>query len=99
MRRFTSSGWAWTSKLATRAVPEVGLIRPVRIFMVVVLPAALGPSTAKNSPELTVRLKSFTATTSPKRFTIWMSSIIFDSVAQTRQMVVDEHDFTGKFGP
>src|ERR1051325_11324322 len=99
MRRFTSRGWACTSKPATRAIPDVGFIKPVRILMVVVLPAAFGPSTTKNSPLFTVRLRSFTATRSPKRFTIWISSIISRGVAQARQLIVDQHDVSGQFGP
>jgi hypothetical protein len=41
---------ATTSKPATRAVPEVGSRRVVRILMRVVLPAPLGPSSPKSSP-------------------------------------------------
>src|SRR5687767_12481089 len=92
MRRFTSSGCACTSKFATRAMPEVGFIRPVRILIVVVLPAAFGPSTTKNSPRLTVRLRSFTASTSPKRFTRWMSSIIAIGLAEPSEGVIHHHD-------
>jgi len=62
-RRFrASSGWVCKSNPATRALPEVGFINPARIFKVVVLPAALGPSIAKNSPLGTLRLRSTTAT-------------------------------------
>src|SRR2546427_2673441 len=72
----TSSGSICTSKPATSAFPELGLMRPVRTLMVVVLPAALGPSTAKNSPGRTVRLRPSTATRSPNFFTMWTSSIM-----------------------
>src|ERR1043166_1499116 len=74
-------GWAWTSNPATRAEPAVGLISPARIRMVVVLPAALGPRTAKNSPRGTLRLMSSTATRSPKRLTRWTSSIMGPAAA------------------
>ena len=37
----------------TRAQPAVGFIRPASILSVVVLPAAFGPSMAKNSPRAT----------------------------------------------
>src|SRR5580658_5445533 len=43
MRRFTSIGCSCTSKPATLAVPEVGGRKQVRMRMVVVLPAPLGP--------------------------------------------------------
>src|SRR5688572_6417055 len=59
-----------------RAAPEVGLISPVNTLIVVVLPAALGPSTAKNSPRSTVRLRSLTAVRSPNFLTMWTSSIM-----------------------
>ena len=87
-KKADSSGCACTSKPATRAVPEVGLSSPVRILIVVVLPAAFGPSTTKNSPRFTVRLRSFTATTSPKRFTMWISSIMACPLAQAGQRLV-----------
>jgi hypothetical protein len=64
-----SSGCVCTSNPPTRALPEVGFIRPARIFKVVVLPAAFGPSTAKNSPGATVSVMSLTATRSPNFFT------------------------------
>src|SRR5271155_3320909 len=55
--------------------PEVGFIRPVRILSVVVLPAAFGPSMAKNSPRGMVSEMSLTAVRSPNFFTRLTSSI------------------------
>ena len=46
-----------------RTVPEVGARVVVRIEMVVVFPAPLGPSRAKNSPASTFRLMPSTALT------------------------------------
>src|SRR5690242_3882916 len=43
MRRLTSRGCSRTSKPATLAEPEVGGKKQVRMRMVVVLPAPLGP--------------------------------------------------------
>src|SRR5215204_6470851 len=95
MRRRASSGFSWTSNPATRAQPEVGLISPVRTLIVVVLPAALGPSTAKNSPRWTVRLRSLTATRSPNFFTTWTSSIM-QSIEPSNGFI-PEHDLVGQF--
>src|SRR4051812_24472633 len=44
--------------------------------MVVVLPAAFGPRTAKNSPRGMDRLRSLTATRSPNFLTTWLNSIM-----------------------
>src|SRR2546423_6642697 len=76
MRRRASSGCVVRSKPQTRALPEVGFIRPARIFSVVVLPAAFGPRSTKNCPEGTVSVRSFTAVSCPNRFTTLTSSII-----------------------
>src|SRR5277367_4271320 len=63
------------SKPQTRVQPEVGFIRPARIFSVVVLPAAFGPSMAKNCPRGIVSEMSLTAVRSPNFFTRLTSSI------------------------
>src|SRR5450432_4398412 len=75
MRRRASSGCVCMSKPQTRAQPEVGFIKPARIFSVVVLPAAFGPSIAKNSPRGIVSETSLTATRSPNFLVRWTSSI------------------------
>src|SRR5688572_30434923 len=80
-------------------MPAVGLIRPATIFMVVVFPAALGPSTAKNSPRCTVRLTSSTATRSPNRLAMWMSSIMTGDYSKVRQRVIGQDNLIGKFHP
>src|SRR5207244_6409831 len=49
-------------------VPEVGLRNPPTIRSSVVFPEPLGPRRLKNSPASTVRLRLFTAQTSPKYF-------------------------------
>jgi hypothetical protein len=52
-----------TSWPAISTVPEVGVSVVVRIEIVVVLPAALGPRSAKNSPASTSKLTPSTAFT------------------------------------
>lgn len=51
---FTATGSAVTSMPSTMARPPLGRTRVVRIPIVVVLPAALGPSRPKISPSPTV---------------------------------------------
>src|SRR5205809_417666 len=76
-----------------RAVPEVGLIKPAIILMVVVFPAAFGPRAAKNSPRGTTRSIPATAVRVPNFFTNLQSSIIL----QIDESLVDERDFAGEF--
>src|SRR6185295_1225499 len=52
---------------STVAVPASGRRKPVIIFIVVDLPAPLGPRKPRTSPLATLRLRSWTATTAPKR--------------------------------
>ena len=54
----------------TWIVPLVGCSKPAIIRSVVVLPHPDGPRNDTNSPFSTARLKSWTATVSPNRF--WM---------------------------
>ena len=61
---------------ATMTDPAVGLINPAIILIVVVLPAAFGPSTAKNSPFGTDKFIPLTAVKSPNFFTRSFNSII-----------------------
>src|SRR5262247_388569 len=65
MARRTRSGSFNTSKPATRAEPESGLDKVLRIFIVVDLPAPFGPSSAKTVPASTVKLKPSSARTLP----------------------------------
>src|SRR5436190_15434271 len=65
-----------TSKPTTDAWPPVGGKSVVRILMIVLLPAPLGPSNPKTSPRLTEKLTRSTAIFSPKRFTRSTTSII-----------------------
>src|SRR5450432_666727 len=76
MRRRASSGCNCMSKPQMRAAPEVGFIRPASILSVVVLPAAFGPSMAKNSPRGMVSEISLTAVMSPNFLTRLTSSIM-----------------------
>src|ERR1700742_2809529 len=60
-----------------RAVPLSGVRKPVTIFMVVVLPAPLGPRKPKTSPWRTARLRPATAVKPPKRLVRFsISSIV-----------------------
>src|ERR1700683_1719540 len=51
------------SRPSTCTLPDVALTMPQTMLIRVVLPAPLGPSSAKISPLLTVRLTSLKATT------------------------------------
>src|ERR1700722_14989578 len=62
------------SKPATRAVPAVGFERVVSILIMVLLPAPLGPISAKHSPGATEKDTLYTAVKAPKarvRPSIW----------------------------
>src|SRR6478736_7991132 len=67
-----------TSSPPRKIWPRVGSSRPAIIRSVVVLPQPDGPSRQKNSPSLTVKVESFTATKSAKalcRFSTRISAI------------------------
>src|SRR4029450_3666318 len=69
------SGWATGSRPSSFIEPLVGRCSVVSIWMVVVLPAPLGPRKAKISPEETSNEMPSTALTSPKvltRFSTWI---------------------------
>jgi hypothetical protein len=55
-----------TSKPAIKAFPDVGFSKVVKIIIVVLFPAPLGPKNPKISPFCTEKETSFTATRSPK---------------------------------
>src|SRR5688572_3756488 len=97
MRFRASSGCSCTSNPATEAMPEVGRIKPVRILIVVVFPAAFGPRIAKNSPRGTCKLTPFTATRSPKFFTRFDSSIMAQFILRRVEHVIDQLDLAGQF--
>ena len=69
MRSRTFCGCATGSMPSTRIDPEVGLVKPSHISMVVVLPAPLGPKSASSSPRRAVKESPSTAVFSPKRLT------------------------------
>ena len=76
MRRLASTGRSARSKPPTLTRPAVGGRKPVIIFMVVDLPAPLGPRKPSTVPRSTEKLTPSTAVKAPKRFTRWSISII-----------------------
>ena len=62
---FAFSGSSKISKPSILTVPELAEIAPVKIFMVVLLPAPLGPKKPKTSPAFTSNEMLSTALTSP----------------------------------
>ena len=65
IRSLTWMGFSKTSKPATLTDPVVGAMNPVMIFIVVVLPAPLGPRKPTISPFLTEKLRFLTAVIAP----------------------------------
>src|SRR5690606_31155268 len=65
--RLAATAWLRTSSPATSAVPDVGGNTPAMTFIVVDLPAPLGPRNPSTSPFSTEKLTLSTATTAPKR--------------------------------
>jgi len=61
---------------ATVAVPVVGAMKQVRIFIVVDLPAPFGPRKPRISPRRSSKLASFSATKLPYSFPRPEASII-----------------------
>src|SRR6266702_5585035 len=99
-RRRTSDGSFASSYPQMRIRPDVGARVVVRIEMVVVLPAPLGPSRAKNSPASTRRLMPSTALTFAFRYRLTRSStstagasadhmLLLQRPLETRQSPVD----------
>ena len=68
MRCFAASGSSSMSSPRMRIAPAVGRTRPVSILSVVDLPAPLRPRSPTKAPRGSARLRSSTATLSPKRF-------------------------------
>src|SRR5438270_4979866 len=75
MLRRTSSRSRTTSWPATVAEPAVGLASVHSMLIVVVLPAPFGPRKPKTSPAATSKSTPFTASSSPNRFTRWLTWI------------------------
>ena len=79
IRRFAATGLAAMSSPPTAMVPESAERKPVRTFIVVDLPAPLGPRNPRTSPRATEKLTPSTALIGPKcltRFSIWTSPLI-----------------------
>ncbi len=73
-----------TSNPATRADPLVGGMYPVRMRMVLLLPAPFGPRRPRISPRLAWKLTSCSATRSPYCLVRWVTSIITMDLVQFR---------------
>src|SRR5690606_12211074 len=76
MARRTPMGSSKTSHPLTSAVPDVGAMKQVRIFIVVVLPAPLGPRKPSTSPRLTSKEAVRSAVKEPYDFDSSLASII-----------------------
>ena len=76
----TCLGFFITSKPPTDALPFVGFSKVVKIIIVVLLPAPLGPKNPNISPFSTEKEISFTATKSPNDFVRDFVSIEFNDL-------------------
>src|SRR5262245_31769674 len=76
MALFAATGSASTSCPATRTAPALGVRNPVTIFIVVDLPAPLGPRKPRTSPLATSKDTPSTALRGPKCFARPRISII-----------------------
>ena len=81
IRRRTSAGCDTTSTPATRAVPESGRARVVRIRTAVVLPAPFGPRSPSTVPAGTAKSTPPSASVSPYLLTRPSASIIVSGIA------------------
>src|SRR5512136_839386 len=70
-----STGFDLTSSPQTLTMPESGLIIPIVILIVVLLPDPLGPRSPLISPGSTCRLRSFTAFRFPNDFATFVRAI------------------------
>src|SRR5215472_1889561 len=96
MHFFAATGSVVMSWPQTIAVPPVGARKPVIIFIVVDLPAPLGPRNPSTSPRGTVKEMSSTAFSGPKCLTrCRISSIALPSV----QVAETLHQHEGGFVP
>src|SRR5438270_3919432 len=73
-----------TSNPSSRTEPDVGSVSPSSIWMVVVLPAPLGPSRAHTWPRGTAKVSPSTAATVPKDF---LSSVTSMAGERTRHLL------------
>src|SRR5690606_23354699 len=78
------SVWVWISQPKMLAEPEVGARKPVSIFMVVDLPAPLGPRKPSTSPGWTLNDSASTAVCRANRLVRSLSSIIALSSIRSR---------------
>src|SRR5207342_684735 len=78
----------WTSCPYTLAVPSLGVRKPAIIFIVVDLPAPLGPSRPSTSPGSTLKLIPSTAVSRPYRLRRALASII----AEPRLVLIGRKD-------
>ena len=85
MRRRASSDWENTSNPATFAVPAVAGMKHDRIFIVVDLPAPLGPRKPTICPFSTVKETSWIAVTGPYRFVRWSTWIMTPGSSEKSQ--------------
>ena len=81
----------------TEAVPDVGARKPVIIFMVVDLPAPLGPRKPSTSPRPTAKETSSTATIGPNRRLKPRASIITSITAVSTPGLSRAHYEEGAF--
>src|SRR5437773_6283572 len=72
-RRSSTGSWAMTSRPSTSMVPEVGSIRRLIIFMVVVLPHPDGPTSTTVSPRPMSSDRSATAAPPPPGYSLLTS--------------------------
>src|ERR671914_5547 len=68
--------WKRVGTPSTNSSPALGAWRPDRIFMSVVLPAPLSPTTPRTSPRMSRSPTSWSAVTTPKRFQMPRASMI-----------------------
>src|SRR3954469_23141043 len=89
-----------TSSPPRKILPSVGSSRPAIMRKVVVLPQPEGPSRQKNSPSLTVKVESFTATKSAKALCRRSTRISATSLCSSGRELGDdgEHRHAGKRG-
>ena len=87
MDRRTPPGSSATSMPDTRALPDVGLSRVVRIIIVVLLPAPLGPRNPNISPSSTSNVMPSTARTPPPN-SLTRDSVRIECTAARRPLII-----------
>src|SRR6188768_1318590 len=81
-----------TSSPPRKILPRVGSSRPAIMRSVVVLPQPEGPSRQKNSPSLTVKVESFTATKSAKALCRFSTRISAMSLRPSARELGDDRE-------